>query len=95
VTSNQDFFGISSIEAIAAGCIPILPNRLAFPEHLSEENHQAYYYNTPQEFTDKLSLFINQQPSSSPSLRNYILKYDLEIVVPRYDAFFENIALLK
>ena len=25
VTSNQDFFGISAIEAIAAGCVPLLP----------------------------------------------------------------------
>ncbi|MBW8036276.1 MAG: DUF3524 domain-containing protein [Planctomycetes bacterium] len=31
-TANHEFFGISVVEAIAAGAYPILPNRLAYPE---------------------------------------------------------------
>jgi len=37
VSSNQDFFGISIVEAIAAGAQPLLPRRLAYPELVSEE----------------------------------------------------------
>lgn len=31
-TSGHEFFGISVIEAVRAGCRPLLPNRLAYPE---------------------------------------------------------------
>lgn len=31
-TANHEFFGISVLEAIAAGAYPVLPNRLAYPE---------------------------------------------------------------
>jgi len=95
VTSNQDFFGISVIEAIAAGCTPLLPNRLAFPEHLPEAKHKKYYFNTSIEFTEKLSHLINSESSSSPSLREYILKYDWDTIAPMYDNFFNKIKPLN
>ena len=34
-TANHEFFGISIVEAIAAGLYPILPDRLAYPEIVS------------------------------------------------------------
>ena len=36
VTSNQDFFGISIMEAIYCGVYPILPKRLTYPELLPD-----------------------------------------------------------
>lgn len=43
VTSYQDFFGISIVEAMAAGVVPILPDRLSYPELLgSELSHLLY-----------------------------------------------------
>ena len=35
-TSNQDFFGISVVEAITCGCWPILPKRLNYPALVPE-----------------------------------------------------------
>lgn len=37
-TANHEFFGISVVEAIAAGAYPLLPNRLAYPEILVAVN---------------------------------------------------------
>jgi len=44
VTSNQDFFGGSVIEAMYCDCFPLLPNRLAYPEHLPEELDREFLY---------------------------------------------------
>ena len=46
-TATHEFFGLSAVEAIAAGAYPLLPNRLAYPELLSDvlsENLGDYLY---------------------------------------------------
>ncbi len=44
-TADHEFFGIGVVEAIAAGCRPLLPRRLAYPEVLgaSESNAMDEY----------------------------------------------------
>lgn len=44
-TSEHDFQGLAIIEAVAAGCIPILPHRLVYPEFFN----QAYLYPSHQD----------------------------------------------
>ncbi len=36
-TANHEFFGISVVEAIAAGAFPLLPRRLSYPELLADD----------------------------------------------------------
>jgi len=58
-TANHEFFGISVIEAIAAGAYPLVPNRLSYPEILGlgriEGAEQFFYNSTAKDLADKLS----------------------------------------
>lgn len=92
VTSNQDFFGISAVEAIAAGAVPILPRRLAFPEHLDSPKFQAHYYNNSRDFTTILVKTIAEHPYKNSDCRTYISKYDWDNVATQYDAYFDALA---
>ena len=47
-TANHEFFGVSVVEAIAAGAYPLLPRRLAYPEILGGEEaarQDGFFYN--------------------------------------------------
>ena len=40
-TARHEFFGLSVVEAVAAGAYPLLPNRLAYPELLAAADDRA------------------------------------------------------
>lgn len=84
VTSNQDFFGISIVEAIAAGCYPVLPDRLSYREHVSIS--EKVIYNNDDELLPLLSeviakeSYLNTRPFSE-----YVRKYDWKNLIEKYD----------
>ena len=57
VTSNQEFFGASVMEAIYCGTKPILPNSLAYPELIPPEHHLDVLYKNENELYEKV--FVN------------------------------------
>ena len=58
VTSQQDFFGQSVVEAIYCNCFPILPKRLAYPEHIPTQFHSKFYYENIDDFYQLLKWAI-------------------------------------
>lgn len=91
VTSNQDFFGISAVEGIYCHCIPLLPNRLAFPEHLADEFHENYLYHSDKDLKDKLSKLILEHPSDSPNFSQKIKSYNWTSIAELMDVRFEGL----
>ncbi len=61
-TALHEFFGIAVIEALRAGCIPLLPNRLSYTELYPEE----YLYADGQ-LADRLSRLLDDFASTSSS----------------------------
>jgi len=93
VTSNQDFFGGSVVEAIYCGAYPLLPDRLAYPAHIPKSFHANHFYKTNQELGIKLRNLLN--PSFklclNKSLVNFVKDYDWKHLAPIYDRTFQNI----
>ncbi|MFK7755840.1 MAG: DUF3524 domain-containing protein [Flavobacteriales bacterium] len=76
VTSNQDFFGVSALEAISSGVYPLLPLRLAFPEHLNET---IPYYKSNLDLSELLEEFLRNWKRYSPILKTKSQEYAQEI----------------
>ena len=64
-TAQHEFFGVSIIEAIAAGAFPALPRRLAYPEILNQAaaaDLETFFYDGDVEsLTHRLSELIDAQ----------------------------------
>lgn len=54
-TAYQENFGISIVEAMRYGCLPLLPNRLAYPEILPKAFHADFLYTDQADLIEKLA----------------------------------------
>ncbi|MFH1418503.1 MAG: DUF3524 domain-containing protein [Planctomycetota bacterium] len=60
-TASHEFFGIAAVEAVAAGAYPLLPNRLAYPEVLSDvPGNGAFFYEPDEALADRLAALADQ-----------------------------------
>ena len=82
VSSEQDFFGGSVVEAIYCGCHPILPNRLAYPEHL--QNNKENFYNSFDKLCQRLENAIFKFKNLE-KLDSFVKKYDWASIINEYD----------
>lgn len=91
-TAHQEFFGGAMAEAIYCGCVPILPNRLNYPNLLPESARSVCLY------TDKgKGLFHRLREHltrhwtvDKGSLREYIAQFDWSAMSLVYDETFEG-----
>jgi glycosyltransferase involved in cell wall biosynthesis len=95
VCSEHDFFGQSVVEALHAGAVPLLPRRLAYPEHVPADAPEAWFY--PQGgFAQSLERLLGDWPAAArqheglyPALRQGLeARYGWPALVEDYDAAF-------
>lgn len=95
-TANQENFGISVVEAIRYGCIPLLPYRLSYPEIIPKIFHGDFLYKDQMELLDKLCSFIlnySQFTEKQQHLSEAMERFAWENMIDQYDEMLKNLAL--
>jgi len=92
VHSNHDFFGASVVQAIYCHCAPLLPRRLAYPEHLPATMQDRFLYDSFDGLMQRLRELLETSALETEELHSHVSDYDWEELVKRYDDRFEMIA---
>ncbi|MEL6636190.1 MAG: DUF3524 domain-containing protein [Bacteroidota bacterium] len=100
VTAIQDFFGGSVVEAIYTKNYPLLPDRLAYPEHLPTQWRATHLYADEADLKQRLTVLLRDWPripaweKASAALQNFVSRYDWVNLAGRYDTSFEKMMYL-
>lgn len=82
-TSGHEFYGISIIEAVRAGCRPILPNRLSYPELFPH----TYLYED-EDFLSQLELAVTENRRMTGDETMELTKnFSWEALASRYETW--------
>ena len=93
VTSIHDFFGASVVQAAYCNTQPLLPNRLAYPEHFPAALHERFFYRDFEELVRRLvELCRNIKKVRQIQLQPLVERYDWSFMAREYDETFERIA---
>jgi len=93
-TANHEFYGIGVVEAISAGVIPILPDRLAYPELLGGQSKLTtdicLYDGTAENLAEKIIAIGN---IAHDNARGHKLRQSLASRAIKY-SWTENISVM-
>lgn len=90
VTSIQDFFGISTVEGISAGLYPVVPDRLAFKEHVPFD-HEGVYKKDEEIIPLLLHLIEEKKYLETQRFSQFVRKYSWQNLIELYDDRFEKL----
>jgi len=92
VTSIQDFFGISIMEAVYCNTLPILPERLTYPELFTDPLFKPWFYSTENEMIYLLkNAILSFQDIRKNDYTSVANKYDWAKMINPYDELFESL----
>ena len=92
-TAIHEFFGLAVLEAIAAGCYPLLPDRLSYPELLPEDAHDRCLYNDAADLRTKLTqLLASYPPPPPPCVTQAVADLAWPRLIVRFDNAFGSLA---
>ncbi len=92
-TARHEFFGVAVVEAVAAGALPLLPHRLAYPELVPGPD--PYLYGSPAELVDRLVWALTDRDGrrrSADAARHHVQRFGWSVVAPRYDDLLNAVA---
>jgi glycosyltransferase involved in cell wall biosynthesis len=86
-TAHHEFFGVAIVEAMAAGAVPLLPDRLSYPELVPERYHESVLYSDGA-LADRLRRVLADLDGARAAvdgLRSEMLRFDWATLAPVYD----------
>jgi len=90
-TAHQEFFGVSIAEAMTCRAVPLVPNRLVYPELLGPELAQCLY--EPGTLAERLRMMLTDHASREtrrPMAERAGRRFDWRQVAPRYDEVIDS-----
>jgi glycosyltransferase involved in cell wall biosynthesis len=101
-TTRHEFFGVGMVEAMAAGCLPVVPARYNYPALVPRELHPASLWDTEDDLRERLATmlrFTREQPTEGAharkALRESALRFAWPRVAAQWDAAIEDLALSR
>ncbi len=94
-TAIQENFGISVMEAVAHGCLPILPNRLSYPELVPLSHHDDVIYTSEKGLEIRLERLLTQTETFEQARRElaaHAAGFSWETLIREYDDLMERMA---
>jgi len=88
--SLNEPLGVSMLEAMYMGCLPILPNRGSFPVILPPEHHDLLYDGSREQLIERMRQAV-LHPIYRPELSAVAAAYDWAQVVKDYDRTWINL----
>jgi len=92
-TAIHELFGLAMVEAIAAGCFPLLPRRLSYPEIIPEAWHNTFLYNDDRELRRKLTTLLQGKGPWNllDQLADHVQRFDWSNQGRVYDTALEEV----
>jgi glycosyltransferase involved in cell wall biosynthesis len=92
-TARQEFFGISMAEAVWCGAFPIAPRALVYEELYGGAGSTRRLYRSPEELVQLLRRALTEVlPPPDRDIRRRLRDCGWDVVAPRFDARFEELA---
>jgi glycosyltransferase involved in cell wall biosynthesis len=86
-TAAHEFFGLAMAEAAYAGCLPLVPDRLAYPEVYPDR----FRYLDDAALLERLRSLVIDRPAPGDA-RQIGQRYTFDALLPAYEALFESLA---
>ena len=96
--ATHETFGISIVEAVVAGAVPVLPDRLSYPEVITERFHPICLYSGDDDGDSlrrsvrSVLTDIEAARASTDGLADELRRFDWSLVAPAYDDRLEQLA---
>ncbi len=88
--SKNEPLGVSMLEAIYMGCLPLMPARGSFPTMLPAEHHDLLYDGSVEELVSRMRQ-LALVPTHRPMLAQVAAAYDWANVTAHYDETLKNV----
>lgn len=89
-TAKNDFQGIEVMEAVAMGCVPLLPDRLSYPEHFPNERRYHSIPDADQEAINAVATLRHWRDNGFPSPPD-MQRFHTQALVGEYEAVIDSV----